>query len=790
MTQSVKNYTRVQPYKKKIRNDDGLVIREFDRISKTIIDLVFTSISLKPFVKSVLVDSLYDKFDHKAVIITLDFPSSRMYRYINIPLDPLQRPALKENQIDKMKQQIGKIAANTIDGFSGCLRKILDKNIPTNPINSSIRMKIFRTPLKKEEIADIYKKKKLYKYRKASTYNWNKYKEIRRKVVKNIKRAKSSYCSNQIKKKTDVKEIQKCIDRLENHYNSKIYDDKKVLEVEGFSGVALANKMANFYKSRAEQLVPDSEMNVTGVPEPALRFGECLDVMKPIKFPKIDKLSDFIPTKKLTKTQGPSKIAPFIIHTFWDNIKDNLCALLNNDSMTYPLVDQGYYQRTIPKKTDIKILKDLRPLGILNPIPKYFLNKVFFNGVRDHIKPILLNRNNYSLRGTHLCIIHTFEKILDHISKKIPTFLVKYDFSNAFGTINHASLLRACEMLNMPEEVLKFMRGYLQNQKSAITVVRDQKGTYLSEQTTMNRGTVQGQIGADICFTIQQLCLQEDLGVHRSIYVDDINDIVSGMTVKEAISLLKHNENSLSCQSRRIGFKLNEEKTEHIPFNIKDSKLHELECTRSSKLLGLPFKATSTGFKLDSATDMICKRLQFRCRKVHILRQYCTDIWTLLFVARSFVYQSIGELHLIYAYEPRNDSTTQFNRVLVKCNDILRATGLAITTPQFILDLVLGTNLEIFIHHQILLTGLRILGENFVEKLDRCCKFRFKTPSTGYMYTFTKLWNKLDFGTRQDIIRLATNTKIKAYLKTKRKLSYVPSIHRTYRWKRYLEEEN
>ena len=164
----------------------------------------------------------------------------------------------------------------------------------------------------------------------------------------------------------------------------------------------------------------------------------------------------------------------------------------------------------------------------------------------------------------------------------------------------------------------------------------------------------------------------------------------------------------------------------HIPFYIKDSKLDDLAFTRSSKLLGLPFTATSTGFKLDSAADMICTRLQFRCRKVHILRQFVTDIWTLLFVARSFIYQSIGELHLIYAYEPRNESTVQFNRVSVKCNDILRATGLSIKTPQTILDAVLGTNLEEFVRHQILLTGLKILGDDFIAKLDRSKKFRFK----------------------------------------------------------------
>ena len=764
LTQVVKDYTRVQMYKKKFRNSDGVVIKETTRTSKTLIDLVFTSMSLRPFVKGVLVDCLYDKFDHKAVTITLDFPSSSRYRYINIPLDPLQRPTPKECHIEKIKERIGKIRVNNLDGFTGCIKDIFNKYIPTYPINSSTRKKIFRTPLVKEEVADIYKKNKMYTFRKASQYNWNRYKEQRNKVVKIVRRAKSRYCSTQIKKFTKANEIQHCIDRLSNHFNSKLHDNKQILKVEGFSGVELANKMADFYKYRAEQLVPDSVIKAAGTPEPVLRNGEYIEPMKSVKFAKLEKLNEFIPTKKLTKTQGPSEISSKLIAVFWDDIKDKLEPVLRSDDVyKYPTVEQGYYQRTIPKKADIEILKDLRPLGILNPIPKYFLNKTFFSKIRDHISPILVERNNFSFRGTHLCIIQTFDKILDLISKKIPTFLVKYDFSNAFGTISHELLLQACSSLNFTGEVLKFIEGYLHNQKSSITVVRDQSGSYLSRKTIMNRGTVQGQIGADICFTIQQLCLREDLGVHRSIYVDDINDIVSGMNLSETIKLLKSNETSLSDQSKRIGFKLNEDKTEHIPFNIKDSKLDDLAFTRSSKLLGLPFKATSTGFKLDTATDMICKRLQFRCRKVHILRQYVTDIWTLLFVARSFVYQSIGELHLIYAYEPRVDSTTQFNRVLVKTNDILRATGLSIMTPKSILDAVLGTKLETFVQHQILLTGMKILGAELHQKLDRSLKFRFKT--TGYMSTFTTIWNNLDFTLRKEISKIATLDKIKTFLK-------------------------
>lgn len=144
-------------------------------------------------------------------------------------------------------------------------------------------------------------------------------------------------------------------------------------------------------------------MAVAGDPAPSLRPDESLKPMKEVKFPKLDKLNHLIPTSKITNTHGPAQISSNTLSTFWEEIKSKLNPILQKP-LSYPLYKQGYYQRTIPKTSDVKTFKDLRPLGILNPIPKYILNKTYFLKIRDHILPILNKRNNFSFRGTHLCI--------------------------------------------------------------------------------------------------------------------------------------------------------------------------------------------------------------------------------------------------------------------------------------------------------------------------------------------------------------------------------------------------
>ena len=51
-------------------------------------------------------------------------------------------------------------------------------------------------------------------------------------------------------------------------------------------------------------------------------------------------------------------------------------------------------------------------------------------------------------------------------------------------------------------------------------------GHYISDPIHMNRGVAQGQVGSDVVFTTQQLALSPDPKIFRTIYMDDLNDIV------------------------------------------------------------------------------------------------------------------------------------------------------------------------------------------------------------------------------------------------------------------------
>lgn len=270
---------------------------------------------------------------------------------------------------------------------------------------------------------------------------------------------------------------------------------------------------------------------------------------------------------------------------------------MSRGQLKYPVSKQGYFQRTIPKVEVPKILKDFRPLGILNPVPKYFFNKPFFKKLREHITPILNRRNNYSFRGAHLCIIKTFDKIIEKLNNFEFVMLTKYDYSNAFGCTFSELVLDALKQIKLSEDSLEFLRGYVINQGWCQTMISDKLGFHLSDLIEMLRGQAQGQIGADLIFIIQQLVLKELIEVFRTLYIDDINDIISKFSEAETIDLCKANETELKEQSTAVGFCLNEDKTTYINFNLNDQTLidNDMKPIHSSSLLGFPFSTTPSG---------------------------------------------------------------------------------------------------------------------------------------------------------------------------------------------------
>ena len=120
-------------------------------------------------------------------------------------------------------------------------------------------------------------------------------------------------------------------------------------------------------------------------------------------------------------------------------------------------------------------------------------------------------------------------------------------------------------------------------------------------------------------------------------------------------------------------------------------------------------------------------------------------------------------------------------------NKVLRATGLIITTPRSCLDIVLGTSLKAFVFQQIIMTGLKNIGPNFSEWLDRTKNFRTPYVKGTYMHTFSKLWNSSHLEFKLHVLKLKKFQNIKNFIKSRRTLVFQEYIFETHKYKKYIK---
>ena len=780
LKQRVTALTRVRDYRK----------GGHDRTSKTMIDLIFCNNKLNLLCHKVKVKIISKLFDHKAVFAGIIGKSHNYYKDVTYYKNPYNRPVPTPTQAALINKEIEKISIDDNINYDNLIvktRTIINDVVPCNP-SGPLTKRFYRNPFSKSLLKEIKLKHHLEQKKMKTNDDRDKYKAQCNRVTKLKRQEINDYRESLINKAKNPHEIQKTIKFIENGYMSTINGNPDKVSVNGVSGKKLVEESAEFFRKRAVELVPEETMAAAGTPVPALRENENLPEVFDFKFPTYEIFNEFLPKNKVSNCAGPDGISAAVLEKCWPSFGSKLNKVLALSGLKYPYLNNGYFQHSIPKIVGIiTLLKQLRPLGILNVIPKYFFNKPFFKSLRDHLTPIFQNRNNYSYRGTHQCIIATFDEVISRINRKEKVVMVKYDFSNAFGTIHHAAVMQIFRQLNISDNSLNYIEQYLNNQRSAKTVISDKSGFYFSEDKDMSRGSPQGQVGADLVFIVQQFILKEMCEVFRSMYVDDLNDVCSGKTDSDTVDLVRRNEASLVIQSHQAGFALNDDKTTYIPYNVDDSALSDagLKVTRSGEkceVLGFPYEATAKGFDVKPAADMIIKRLNSRAPSIHASREYFSDPEIRTKIAKSLIYFCIGELHLVLGYD--NKHNKQFERIRVKVNDLLRATGLRNTTPTAELDKVFGTNLRTFAEHGIIMNGLKAVAHD-PTFFDRTYSTRKYFPENTYLAKFRELWVDLPYRTRKKIFNCKNMDQVKNTLKNTRKLKYNTKIHTDYKWISY-----
>lgn len=283
------------------------------------------------------------------------------------------------------------------------------------------------------------------------------------------------------------------------------------------------------------------------------------------------------------KSPGPDGIPVEFYLQFIEEIGPKLLIVLNHiyTSNTQPLSHTIGYIKLIFKRGIKELLRNWRGITLLN-VDHKILTKIISNRVRQVLPDIIDVDQTCGIPGRMIFDNHyLIRDIIDHAQvKKTPTWIISYDFKNAFDTVNHTYLIDTLRAFNFGNKFTNFIKMIYTQRKVYVM-----NNGHFSLPITMERGMTQGCSLAQYLFEVQSeplaITIRKDTQIigykipnqvkeaKLSMYADDTESATTQpKSVQLTINHFQRFENASGCA-------LNKPKTKGI--TIATKKIPETE---------------------------------------------------------------------------------------------------------------------------------------------------------------------------------------------------------------------
>ena len=187
----------------------------------------------------------------------------------------------------------------------------------------------------------------------------------------------------------------------------------------------------------------------------------------------------------------------------------------------------------VPKKGDLSLVTNYRPISLLNSESKLF-ERIVFKHLYNH-----LQRNNLlsSLQSGFIpwdstvnqltFLYNTFFQALDSGKEVRAVFC---DISKAFDRVWHRGLIHKLRAAGVTDEVLAWLKNYLANRKQRVVILGA-----TSDYVYIQAGVPQGSILGRLLFLLYINGIVNDIGANIRLFADD-----TYYTLLLKIQLLQH----------------------------------------------------------------------------------------------------------------------------------------------------------------------------------------------------------------------------------------------------------
>ena len=366
-----------------------------------------------------------------------------------------------------------------------------------------------------------YIRKRKRAFRKAKRTNmeshWKKFKKLRNKVTTMIRDSKNTYydkLANKLKSNTiSAKDWWSTLKTFINpnssssipplEYDNNIYTDDS----------DKANIFNNFFQSQT--LLNETNAVPPDLIPPALNTELNTIVLTPIEVESVLK------TLIVGKASGPNGLSNRILKELSSQLSSPFCSLFNQSLQTGYL-PESYKEANVspvPKKGDVSIVSNHRPISLLNAEAKVFERLVFkylFNHLRDN--NLLSSLQSGFIPGDSTVnqltfLYNTFCQALDSGKEVRAVFC---DISKAFDRVWHVGLLHKLKASGVTGEILDWFKHYLSDRKQRVVL----PGA-ISDWVFIRAGVPQGSILGPLLFLIYINDIVTDIGSNIRLFADD-----------------------------------------------------------------------------------------------------------------------------------------------------------------------------------------------------------------------------------------------------------------------------